>query len=110
MAATVGSSCCHGNASDVGPYGAGLGEARPEVGGGVVVCVAGTGWRTGDGRRKSDLEASHRVRNVPGEVRYAIPFFCDPNHDTMIECLPNCRSAEKPAKYPPIRFGDYALW
>ena len=30
--------------------------------------------------------------------------------DTMIECLPSCRSADKPAKYPPIRFGDYALW
>jgi isopenicillin N synthase-like dioxygenase len=43
-------------------------------------------------------------------VRYAIPFFCDPDHDTIIECLPTCRSAENPAKYPPIRFGDYALW
>jgi isopenicillin N synthase-like dioxygenase len=43
-------------------------------------------------------------------VRYAIPFFCDPDHDAMIECLPSCRSGGEPAKYPPIRFGDYALW
>jgi isopenicillin N synthase-like dioxygenase len=50
------------------------------------------------------------VRNVSRQVRYAIPFFCDPDHDTLIECLPSCRSADKPAKYPPIRFGDYALW
>ena len=56
------------------------------------------------------LSTPHRVRNVSGEVRYAIPFFCDPDHDTMIECLPSCRWADKPAKYPPIRFGDYALW
>ena len=56
------------------------------------------------------LSMAHRVRNVSGEVRYAIPFFCDPHHDTMIECLPTCRSADNPAKYPPIRFGDYALW
>lgn len=56
------------------------------------------------------LSTPHRVRNVSGQVRYAIPFFCDPDHDTMIECLPSCRSAEQPAKYPPIRFGDYALW
>jgi hypothetical protein len=28
----------------------------------------------------------------------------------MIECLPSCQSPEKPAKYPPIKFGDYALW
>jgi isopenicillin N synthase-like dioxygenase len=56
------------------------------------------------------LSTPHRVRNVSGQVRYAIPFFCDPNHDTMIECLPSCRSAAQPAKYPPIKFGDYALW
>src|SRR3954452_10875182 len=56
------------------------------------------------------LSTPHRVRNVSGQVRYAIPFFCDPDHDTTIECLPTCRSADSPTKYPPIRFGDYALW
>ena len=56
------------------------------------------------------LSTPHRVRNVSGQVRYAVPFFCDPDHDTVIECLPSCRSAERPAKYPPIKFGDYALW
>jgi isopenicillin N synthase-like dioxygenase len=56
------------------------------------------------------LSTPHRVRNVSGQVRYAIPFFSDPDHDTMIECLPTCRSVDNPAKYPPIRFGDYALW
>ena len=56
------------------------------------------------------LSTPHRVRNVSGELRYAIPFFCDPNHDTMIECLPSCQSADNPPKYPPIKFGDYALW
>jgi isopenicillin N synthase-like dioxygenase len=56
------------------------------------------------------LSTPHRVRNVSGQIRYAIPFFCDPNHDTMIECLPSCQSIERPAKYPPIKFGDYALW
>jgi isopenicillin N synthase-like dioxygenase len=56
------------------------------------------------------LSTPHRVRNVSGQVRYAIPFFCDPDHDMIIECLPSCRSVDSPAKYPPIRFGDYALW
>jgi isopenicillin N synthase-like dioxygenase len=56
------------------------------------------------------LSTPHRVRNISGQVRYAIPFFCDPDHDTMIVCLPSCCSADNPAKYPPIRFGDYALW
>jgi isopenicillin N synthase-like dioxygenase len=56
------------------------------------------------------LSTPHRVRNISGQIRYAIPFFCDPDHDTMIECLPSCQSVARPAKYPPIKFGDYALW
>ena len=56
------------------------------------------------------LSTPHRVRNLSGQVRYAIPFFCDPDHDTVIECLPTCRSEAQPAKYTPIKFGDYALW
>ena len=56
------------------------------------------------------LSTPHRVRNVSGVLRYAIPFFCDPDHDTVIECLPSCQSAENPPKYPPIKFGDYAVW
>jgi isopenicillin N synthase-like dioxygenase len=56
------------------------------------------------------LSTPHRVRNCSGRARYAIPFFCDPDHDTVIKCLPSCRSADNPAKYPPVRFGDYALW
>ena len=31
------------------------------------------------------LSTPHRVRNVSGQVRYAIPFFCDPDHDMVIE-------------------------
>ena len=27
----------------------------------------------------------------------------------MIECLPTCQSAERPAKYPPITAGDYMV-
>jgi isopenicillin N synthase-like dioxygenase len=56
------------------------------------------------------LSTPHRVRNLSGGVRYAVPFFCDPNHDTRIECLPSCRSPDDPPRYPPIEFGDYALW
>ncbi len=56
------------------------------------------------------LSTPHRVINQTSGDRFAIPFFCDPNHDTLIECLPSCCSAANPPKYPPIKFGDYAIW
>ena len=56
------------------------------------------------------LGAAAALRAGFGEVRYVLPFFCDPDHDTMIECLSSCRPGGEPAKYPPISVGDYALW
>lgn len=52
------------------------------------------------------LSTPHRVRNTSGALRYAIPFFFDPGHEAMIECIPGAGTA----KYPPIRMGDYAVW
>ena len=43
------------------------------------------------------LSTPHRMRNVSGQVRCAIPFFCDLDYDTIIECMPTCRSADNPA-------------
>jgi isopenicillin N synthase-like dioxygenase len=56
------------------------------------------------------LSTPHRVVNRSHRDRYAIPLFCDPNHDTVIECLPTCSSPGNPVKYPAITFGDYAIW
>jgi len=54
----------------------------------------------------------HRVVNPPGQAvtpqsRVSVGFFCHPNFDTMIQCLPSCLDAEGQSKYPPVKAGAY---
>ncbi|KAJ4713834.1 2-oxoglutarate (2OG) and Fe(II)-dependent oxygenase superfamily protein [Melia azedarach] len=42
----------------------------------------------------------HRVQHR--QDRYSIPYFLFPSRDAILECLPSCKSAENPAKFPPI--------
>ncbi|KAK4260355.1 hypothetical protein QN277_003482 [Acacia crassicarpa] len=48
----------------------------------------------------------HRVMPT-GKERYSVAFFLDPNPDCVVECLESCCSESSPAKFPPIRSGDY---
>ncbi|MBL0421951.1 isopenicillin N synthase family oxygenase [Ramlibacter sp. AW1] len=55
------------------------------------------------------VSTMHRVANPPPEVaaraaRMSIPYFCMPNYDAVIECVPSC--AHEGAKYPPITSGS----
>jgi isopenicillin N synthase-like dioxygenase len=53
----------------------------------------------------------HRVRVPPPTMRsiprVSIPFFHHPNWSTVIECLPNCSSADNPPHFPPVSSGEY---
>lgn len=53
---------------------------------------------------------AHRVRNVTPGDRYAIPFFYGCRDDALVEALPTCVSAERPAHHEPITYGDYQRW
>ncbi len=49
----------------------------------------------------------HRVSNLSGHARYSLPCFVGANADALIEALPTCVSAERPAKWPPVLAGEY---
>ncbi len=53
------------------------------------------------------LSTPHRVINSSSVERDSIPFFFNPDPDTVIECIPTCCSTERPAKNPPIRYVDF---
>jgi isopenicillin N synthase-like dioxygenase len=49
----------------------------------------------------------HRVINRSGRERFSVPFFFDPSVNTVVEPLPSCVSAERPARYEPLDFGEF---
>jgi isopenicillin N synthase-like dioxygenase len=51
----------------------------------------------------------HRVINRSGHERYSVATFFDLDYDTPVVCLETCTSPARPAKYPPIVYGDYML-
>jgi isopenicillin N synthase-like dioxygenase len=54
----------------------------------------------------------HRVSNPDRQLtgstaRLSMVAFTGPNEDSMVACLPSCQSAANPARYQPVRAGDY---
>ncbi|MEZ5754554.1 MAG: 2-oxoglutarate and iron-dependent oxygenase domain-containing protein [Paracoccaceae bacterium] len=51
----------------------------------------------------------HRVINIAGSERYAIPFFMDADFDAVIAPLPSCLSSANPQRHPPINCGAHSF-
>ena len=49
----------------------------------------------------------HRVVSPKDEARCSIPFFFEPNFDTVVKPLEKFCSEDNPARYKPIHFGNY---
>ena len=64
-------------------------------------------------RWTNDQYCSNPHRVTPPEqsdsFRYSMAFFCHPNSDTEITCLPSCQSSENPPRYPTVLAGDYIV-
>ncbi len=53
------------------------------------------------------IATPHRVLADTNEGRYSNIFFFYPNVDTVLKCLPSCKDASNPEKYPPITFENF---
>lgn len=56
------------------------------------------------------LSNLHRVINkVSGRERYSIAYFFDLDHHAVIEALPTCVDAGRPARYAPVKAGEHLV-
>ena len=80
-------------------------DATP-IEGAYVVNIGDMGSRWSNGRWQS---TPHRVINRSGLDRYSIPYFYDMAADVAVAPLPACVSATTPARFAPVRYGDYLM-
>ena len=40
--------------------------------------------------------------------RYSLPYFFSADHETVVEVLPSCVTADRPLKYEPIKYSEYS--
>lgn len=79
----------------------------PSIAGTFVVNTGDMLNRWSNGRF---LSTPHRAYNLSPEERYAIPYFCHPDPDFVMACLPSCTDAAHPPLHPPMSAMQYMSW
>ncbi|SCZ98588.1 BZ3500_MvSof-1268-A1-R1_Chr7-1g09210 [Microbotryum saponariae] len=76
----------------------------PPIPGTIVVNIADQLQRWTNGVFKSTI---HRAINRTGKDRMSLPFFFGVDYDVLIEVLPSCITEDRPAKYEPVKAGEW---
>ncbi len=53
------------------------------------------------------VSTPHRVSAPAASDRYSVPFFVNPDADTVVSCLPSCVDPERPCRYSPVTAGQF---
>lgn len=85
---------------------AGQWVAAPPIDGALLINIGDCMGRWTNDQFRSTL---HRVINQSGGERYSLVFFYGANYHAVVECLPSCTDAARPAKYPPVRAGEWTI-
>ena len=84
----------------------------PPIEGAIIVNVGDVMMRWSNDVLRSTPHCVMDDPRVAGDevpARFSMAYFCNPNRDTVIECLPTCTSDGNPPAYPPVRAGDYLV-
>jgi len=87
-------------------------NAAPPIEGAIIVNAGDLLMRWSNDLIRSTV---HRVRAPPNRIgsdgmtpaRYSIPYFCSPDFDKVVDCLPGTSSEDRPKKYEPISVAQY---
>jgi isopenicillin N synthase-like dioxygenase len=85
---------------------AGQWVAAPPIDGALLINIGDCMERWTNDRFRSTL---HRVINLSGRERYSLVFFYGANYHAVVECLPCCQGEKEPARYPPVRAGEWTI-